>query len=321
MYDFSTTKVRKIKFPHIILREYSKIIYICSLKESCEQKYMKSFLHIMLAVGFAIVALGANAQQQTITRAEYIEQYAPLAVEQQMLYGIPASITLAQGLLESGNGNSRLAREANNHFGIKCGSSWDGESIRHDDDAAQECFRAYSSVEESYIDHSLILLERKWYRPLFDLDPKDYKAWAHGLKKAGYATNPLYAELLIKIIEDNQLYKYDNALLSDWQSGKQEEPTTPATEEVAPEVVEEVAAEPEPQKPQRVDVDNLRVALHSVGGYGVFSEGGRRYVVAAEGDNLARVAKAVGVSERRLRRINGFDKERTIFTDERIFIE
>lgn len=321
MYDFSTTKVRKIKFPHIILREYSKIIYICSLKESCEQKYMKSFLHIMLAVGFAIVALGANAQQQTITRAEYIEQYAPLAVEQQMLYGIPASITLAQGLLESGNGNSRLAREANNHFGIKCGSSWDGESIRHDDDATQECFRAYSSVEESYIDHSLILLERKWYRPLFDLDPKDYKAWAHGLKKAGYATNPLYAELLIKIIEDNQLYKYDNALLSDWQSSKQEEPTTPATEEVAPEVVEEVAAEPEPQKPQRVDVDNLRVALHNVGGYGVFSEGGRRYVVAAEGDNLARVAKAVGVSERRLRRINGFDKERTIFTDERIFIE
>lgn len=275
---------------------------------------------IVLAVIMAMLCLGVQAQQ-TITRAEYIEQYAPLAVEQQMLYGIPASITLAQGLLESANGNSRLAREANNHFGIKCGSLWDGESIRHDDDAAQECFRAYSSVEESYIDHSLILLERKWYRPLFDLDPKDYKAWAHGLKKAGYATNPLYAELLIKIIEDNQLHKYDNALLSDWQSGKQEEPTAPATEEVVAEVMEEVAHEPEPQKPQRVDVDNLRVALHSVGGYGIFSEGGRRYVIATEGDNLTRVAKAVGIPERRLRRINGFDKERTVFTDERIFIE
>lgn len=275
---------------------------------------------IVLAVIMAMLCLGVQAQQ-TITRAEYIEQYAPLAVEQQMLYGIPASITLAQGLLESGNGNSRLAREANNHFGIKCGSSWDGESIRHDDDAAQECFRAYSSVEESYIDHSLILLERKWYRPLFDLDPKDYKAWAHGLKKAGYATNPLYAELLIKIIEDNQLYKYDNALLSDWQSGKQEESAAPDTKESDNEVVEDATPEPEPQKPQRVNVDNLRVALSNVGGYGVFSEGGRRYVVAAEGDNLARVAKAVGVSERRLRRINGFDKERTIFTDERIFIE
>lgn len=275
---------------------------------------------IALMVIAAIVCIGVQAQQ-TITRAEYIEQYAPLAVEQQMLYGIPASITLAQGLLESANGNSRLAREANNHFGIKCGSSWDGESIRHDDDAAQECFRAYSSVEESYIDHSLILLERKWYRPLFDLDPKDYKAWAHGLKKAGYATNPLYAELLIKIIEDNQLYKYDNSLLSDWQSSQQEEPTTPATEEVATEVVEEVTPEPEPQKPQRVDVDNLRVALHSVGGYGVFSEGGKRYVIATEGDNLTRVAKAVGISERRLRRINGFDKKRTIIAGERIFIE
>lgn len=275
---------------------------------------------IVLAVIMAMLCLGVQAQQ-TITRAEYIEQYAPLAVEQQMLYGIPASITLAQGLLESGNGNSRLAREANNHFGIKCGSSWDGESIRHDDDAAQECFRAYSSVEESFIDHSLILLERKWYRPLFDLDPKDYKAWAHGLKKAGYATNPLYAELLIKIIEDNQLYKYDNALLSDWQSGKQEESIAPATKESAAEVVEDATPEPEPQKPLRVDVDNLRVALSNVGGYGIFSEGGRRYVVAAEGDNLARVAKAVGVSERRLRRINGFDKERTVFTDERIFIE
>ncbi len=284
---------------------------------------MKRFLHIMLAVAFAIVALGVNAQQQTITRAEYIERYAPLAVEQQTLYGIPASITLAQGLLESGNGNSRLAKEANNHFGIKCGSSWDGESIRHDDDAAQECFRAYSSVEESYIDHSLILLERKWYRPLFDLDPKDYKAWAHGLKKAGYATNPLYAELLIKIIEDNQLYKYDNALLADWQGSAEQSTKQPAAEEQVAEAREksEVVVEEQAHKPLRVDVDNLRVALHSVGGYGVYAEGGRRYVVATEGDNLARVAKAVGVSERRLRRINGFDKERTVFADERIFIE
>lgn len=285
-----------------------------------QEAQMVGVRKIALMVIAAIVCIGVQAQQ-TITRAEYIEQYAPLAVEQQMLYGIPASITLAQGLLESANGNSRLAREANNHFGIKCGSSWDGESIRHDDDAAQECFRAYSSVEESYIDHSLILLERKWYRPLFDLDPKDYKAWAHGLKKAGYATNPLYAELLIKIIEDNQLYKYDNSLLSDWQSSQQEEPTTPATAEVTTDVVEEVTPEPEPQKPQRVDVDNLRVALHSVGGYGVFSEGGKRYVIATEGDNLTRVAKAVGISERRLRRINGFDKKRTIIAGERIFIE
>lgn len=277
----------------------------------------------MLAVAFVVVALGAKAQHQTITRAEYIERYAPLAVEQQTLYGIPASITLAQGLLESGNGNSRLAREANNHFGIKCGSSWEGKTIRHDDDAAQECFRAYSSVEESYIDHSLILLERKWYRPLFDLDPKDYKAWAHGLKKAGYATNPLYAELLIKIIEDNELYRYDNLLVADWHSTTTEQPTEqPAKEEQVAEVVEsEVTMEEQPKEPTRVDVDNMSVALNRVGGYGIYADGGRRYVVATEGDNLARVAKALGVSERRLRRINGFSKEHTVIGGSRIYIE
>ena len=281
---------------------------------------MKRFLYIALLGVFATFSLGASAQQPT-TRAEYIEKYAPLAVEQQTLYGIPASITLAQGLLESANGNSRLAVEANNHFGIKCGSSWSGNSIRHDDDALQECFRAYSSVEESYIDHSLILLERKWYRPLFDLDPKDYKAWAHGLKKAGYATNPRYADLLIKIIEDNELYRYDNFLVADWersttteQSAQSATTTEPTAEVVESEVVEVV-------EPIKVDVDNLRVALHSVGGYGIYAEGGRRYIITNEGDNLSRVSVAVGVSTKRLRKLNGFDKEFEPMGGERIFIE
>ena len=208
---------------------------------------MKGAKKILLAGAVLAISLTMSAQQQTTTRAEYIEKYAPLAVEQQTLYGIPASITLAQGLLESANGNSRLAREANNHFGIKCGSSWDGESIRHDDDAAQECFRAYSSPEESYIDHSLILLERRWYRPLFDLNPMDYKAWAHGLKKAGYATNPHYATLLIKIIEDNDLHRFDSALLADWESNN--ETSEKAAEEVVAEEVTEPAEEPENKEP------------------------------------------------------------------------
>lgn len=262
------------------------------------------------------VSLGATAQQQRkLTRAEYIELYAPLAVEQQTLYGIPASITLAQGLLESGNGNSRLATEANNHFGIKCGSSWKGASVRHDDDALQECFRAYNSVEESYIDHSLILSERKWYRPLFDLDPKDYKAWAHGLKKAGYATNPLYAELLIKIIEEHELYRYDNALLADFVAPAA--PTTPA-----PPAEEQIIAEEEvATKASKVDIDLHSVATHKAGGYGVYAEGGRRYVISGEGDNLARVATATGVSERRLRRINSLKTGQSIAPGSKIFLE
>ena len=284
---------------------------------------MKTLRQIVLVAMLAVASLEAHAQQ-TMTRAEYIEHYAPLAVEQQTLYGIPASITLAQGLLESGNGNSRLAREANNHFGIKCGSGWDGPSVRHDDDALQECFRAYSSPEESYIDHSLILLERKWYRPLFDLDPKDYKAWAHGLKKAGYATNPLYAELLIKIIEDYELYQYDNTLVADWHpSEPQHEVVKEDVEKVAEEVVEEKNDTPveEPQKPRTVDVDNYRIALSTVGEYGIYAEGGRRYVIATEGDNLSRVAKTLGISVRRLRKINNLSTSHTVIAGERIFIE
>lgn len=274
---------------------------------------MKSLRYIAILAAVLMASVGAKAQQKT-TRQEYIERYAPLAVEQQTLYGIPASITLAQGLLESGNGTSRLAREANNHFGIKCGSSWDGKSIRHDDDAAQECFRAYTSVEESYIDHSLILLERRWYRPLFDLNPKDYKAWAHGLKKAGYATNPHYAELLIKIIEDNELYRYDNAIVADWQSPTASPTTTDAPETNEVEIVEA-------EQPHKVNVDAVRVALHNVGGYALYAEGGRRYITTNEGDDLSYIAKTVGVSVRELRRINLLDKEYTLAGGEKIFIE
>ncbi len=281
---------------------------------------MQRFVKIAILVAMLAVSLGATAQQQRkLTRAEYIELYAPLAVEQQTLYGIPASITLAQGLLESGNGNSRLATEANNHFGIKCGSSWQGASVRHDDDALQECFRAYNSVEESYIDHSLILSERKWYRPLFDLDPKDYKAWAHGLKKAGYATNPLYAELLIKIIEEYELYRYDNALLADFVMPAV--PTSPAAT-TAPAEEQEASQEEQPRgEVRRVDIDLYRMATHKVGGYGVYAEDGRRYVISGEGDNLARVAAATGVSERRLRRINSLKAGQKIAAGSKIFLE
>lgn len=270
----------------------------------------------LLLAALAGCTIALAQQPAKMTAEEYIKRFAPLAVEQQALYGIPASITLGQGLLESGNGNSRLAREANNHFGIKCGSSWDGRSIRHDDDALQECFRAYDSIEESYIDHSLILCERKWYRPLFDLDPKDYKAWAHGLKKAGYATNPRYAELLIAIIERHELYRFDNALLADYVAPESTSTPTDERSEVAEqESVEEVVV------PRKVDIDRLQMADCTVGGYGIYAEGGRRYVIATEGDNLSRVSKAVGISTRRLRKINGLPKEQSVIAGSRIYIE
>lgn len=144
-----------------------------------------------------------------MTVEQYLEKYAPVAIEEMHRSRIPASITLAQGLLESGNGNSRLALEGNNHFGIKCKKDWVGETIHEDDDAEQECFRKYASARESYRDHSDFLTKGARYAFLFDLEPTDYKGWAEGLKRAGYATNPNYPNLLISLIERHQLYRFD----------------------------------------------------------------------------------------------------------------
>jgi hypothetical protein len=144
------------------------------------------------------------------TSLQYIARYKTIAIQEMNLYGVPASITLAQGLFESGSGNSDLARFANNHFGIKCTSEWSGKSYYKDDDQKNECFRVYDKPEDSFRDHSLFL-KRKYYARLFELDRRDYKGWALGLKKAGYATNPNYPALLINIIEKYNLGQYDAA--------------------------------------------------------------------------------------------------------------
>ncbi len=156
-----------------------------------------------------LVFLSTIVYSQKLSRIQYIQQYKDIAVRQMRMYNIPASIILAQGCLESGNGNSSLAVKANNHFGIKCHTSWKGKTYRHDDDKRRECFRKYNSAVESYEDHSIFLSTGKRYASLFDLKITDYKAWAHGLKAAGYATNPKYAQLLIDIIETYKLYEYD----------------------------------------------------------------------------------------------------------------
>lgn len=150
--------------------------------------------------------LTAHAQQMTIEA--YVQTYKTYAIEEMIRSGVPASITLAQGILETEHGTSRLATKANNHFGIKCKENWTGPTIRHDDDAPGECFRVYDNALESYKDHSDFLRTRKHYAFLFQLDPLDYKAWAHGLKKAGYATNPKYPEILIRYIETYRLQDY-----------------------------------------------------------------------------------------------------------------
>jgi len=143
----------------------------------------------------------------------YVLQYKDIAMSNMKTYGIPASIILAQGILESGAGRGRLAENANNHFGIKCHADWLGDSVNHDDDSSQECFRKYNRASESFKDHALFLTSRGRYSALFELDKDDYKAWAKGLRKAGYATDPKYPDKLISYIERYDLAQYDAQVL------------------------------------------------------------------------------------------------------------
>lgn len=168
----------------------------------------------IIALSLLFISLHVFSEEPRMSRQEYIDSWKNEAVFQMHQRGIPASITMAQGILESADGNSFLAREANNHFGIKC-HDWTGEKIYKDDDQANECFRKYASANESYTDHSKFLAERSRYAFLFDYKTTDYKAWAKGLKKAGYATNPAYADLLIDLIEKHELYTLDDDVLID----------------------------------------------------------------------------------------------------------
>lgn len=172
-----------------------------------------------VAISLGLLLVSCSVPKQTVVTSsqtskdaysDYISRYAGMAVEQMKQYGIPASITLAQGLLESDAGRSSLATKCNNHFGIKCHSDWTGRRIYHDDDARQECFRCYSNADESFRDHSLFLVNGSRYKSLFKLGPTDYKGWARGLKAAGYATSPTYADKLIELIERYGLDSYDS---------------------------------------------------------------------------------------------------------------
>ena len=146
-------------------------------------------------------------------KENYIDQYAEISMDEMRVYKVPASITLAQGILESGSGGSDLSRRSNNHFGVKCHKNWTGEKVYHDDDKKGECFRKYKHPRSSFRDHSIFLSTRSRYASLFDLKPHDYKGWAKGLRKAGYATDPKYPQKLITIIEEHKLYNYDKQVL------------------------------------------------------------------------------------------------------------
>jgi hypothetical protein len=175
-------------------------------------KVVRGFIFVIVSFVFAANMFAASPQRQT--RQEYIDKFARIAVQEMIEHHIPASITMAQACLESSDGNSVLTRNSNNHFGIKCKSNWNGPSVRHTDDEANECFRKYRTPEESFSDHSVFITTSSRYSFLFAYDIRDYKKWAYGLKKAGYATDPAYPAKLIKIIDDFKLYELDQL---DWK--------------------------------------------------------------------------------------------------------
>jgi LysM repeat protein len=207
-----------------------------------------------------------------------------MAVEQMRIHKIPASITLAQGLLESGAGRSALSRKSNNHFGIKCGEDWKGRTVRHDDDRRNECFRAYHSVKESYEDHSRFLTERSRYAFLFQLEITDYESWAHGLKKAGYATAPRYAFQLIDIIENYELYKYDYGRKAKNVSSKK------------------------------------NIQAQSSGSHQVYLSNDLLYVKVRDGDTFENIGKEFTISKKKLVKYNDLHKDYVLTSGDIIYL-
>jgi len=255
----------------------------------------------LLIILFAIHLIPSYAQK-TMTAEEYAEKYAPLAIKDMQKFKIPASITLAQGILESSCGASRLAIEGNNHFGIKCKKDWKGATIIHDDDEIGECFRKYSSVEDSYQDHSLFLSTRERYASLFQLDIYDYKAWAHGLKAAGYATNPVYAENLIRIIENNRLYEYDRESAIKSNPGKED---TDKGKHLSSEKAE---------KEKETIVIDTPAAIES----GTIN--GTEYIIAHTGDSFTTISFKTDIPVKKLLSYNDLQYETTIYDGTIVFL-
>lgn len=275
-----------------------------------------------LAVILLFCVAGTVSAQRNKAYEDYIKKYRGIAVDEMKHYRIPASITLAQGLLESGAGKSQLARKSNNHFGIKCGGAWDGPSVRYTDDAPNECFRAYKHAKDSYRDHSKFLRSGARYASLFRLKITDYKGWAKGLKKAGYATDPRYATRLINIIETYGLDKYDRKGGLKWAE-KFPNPHQPYLANELLYVIarpgdtfKSIAKEFDLKKKNVRKYNELPKDYRFSGGEIVYLEEKRKkatkdhisYTVK-EGDSMYSVSQKFGVKLKNLYKLNGLDPE------------
>ena len=253
----------------------------------------------------------AYSQSKSQDVLNYIEQYKDIAMREMQEYKIPASITLAQGLLESGNGKSELAKKSNNHFGIKCHKEWTGERTYHDDDEKGECFRVYDDPELSYRDHSKFLAERDRYAFLFELEITDYQGWAKGLKQAGYATLPVYANVLIRLIEDYNLTEYDQLVVKGkfkYKTDKGQQPTANSQQTTAIEYIpykitdaEVVGKTPD----ERYIRENNKV----------------KFIYAKEGESVYALADMLCIYDYQIIKYNDLAKRRTLKDNEIIYIE
>lgn len=251
-------------------------------------------MRFLLAIFTLFFLFSPISFSQKLTNADYplyIQKYKNLAIREMQMFRIPASITLAQGLLESGCGKSELALATNNHFGIKCQKEWTGDTYYYDDDAPNECFRKYKTVDESFRDHSLFLTTRSRYASLFTLEVTDYKGWAKGLKQAGYATNPEYANILIKLIETHKLFQYDEV------GPKPKENLIVEKKDVLPLKVEvknegKVLYRSDYQFPSKA---NFEVAYVSDMGRKVYENEGVPFIFANKDDTWHTIAKEFGI--------------------------
>ena len=269
---------------------------------------MKKTVVILLCALVGVMSVAAKERQ---TREEYVEKYKAIAIAHMERYGIPASITMAQGILESDSGNSYLSRTSNNHFGIKCKKSWTGKKVYHDDDAKGECFRAYPSVEASYQDHADFLDQSPRYDSLFAYASDDYRSWARGLKACGYATAPDYAERLVKIIESMKLY------LLDKENGNKIYSAAKTAVENAEQWWESNVATSDEQ----INPNAFRVTVNSHKGYGVYRSNHTFYVVAKEGDTFESVGEIFDISPKMLRKFNDVAKDAKLSKGDIVYIE
>ena len=283
---------------------------------------IKSLRFIVVIMLLVIWQPRVFSQNKSKAVLDYIELYKDIAMREMEEYKIPASITLAQGLLESGNGNSELAKKSNNHFGIKCHKDWTGKRTYHDDDEKGECFRVYDDPEDSYRDHSIFLKKGQRYAFLFELEITDYKGWAKGLKQAGYATLPVYANVLIKLIEDYNLTQYDQMVVKGKFKYKKDNKTTRQQDNKS-------TAKDESRK-AKVDNDIVYTPFKITEAEIVGKTPDDRYIrennkvkfiYAKEGESVYYLADMLCIYDYQIVKYNNLGKRRTLKENEIIYIE